>query len=193
MLGETFFSEFNTAYKVSNSTERTTESSTKYSTSITSQKGTSALPLTAAKSNSVFSTKDVEVTKKFTRVIVSNTEPTSETITRSMPEKSSSITKSLNSAESNKADKAADFTIAASATVLAVGLIIFITVVVVSIIRLSKTNNGGTKRVHRQKTHGEDRSSVSSDPSSWYNFHIKRPILRTKWTYPHQKDMHLRW
>ncbi|CAG2210018.1 unnamed protein product [Mytilus edulis] len=123
---------------------------------------------------------------KSTRVKIANTEPTSVTKTQG---KSASATK----AESNKADKTTNFTIAASATVLAVGLIIFITVVVVSIVRLSKTKNGGTKGFNRRKTHEEDRSSVSSDPSSWYNFHIKRPLFKTKWTNPRQNDMHLRW
>ncbi|VDI60034.1 Hypothetical predicted protein [Mytilus galloprovincialis] len=123
---------------------------------------------------------------KSTRVKIANTEPTSVTKTQG---KSASATK----AESNKADKTTNFTIAASATVLAVGLIILITVVVVSIVRLSKTKNGGTKGFNRRKTHEEDRSSVSSDPSSWYNFHIKRPLFKTKWTNPRQNDMHLRW
>ncbi|XP_071153471.1 protein mesh-like [Mytilus edulis] len=208
-----------TKHQTTESTTESTKHQTTESTTQTSQKESSKSSLSAVITNSVPSRINVKITSapqsstttipktkpvsekftqsnfhiKSTRVTKSKTEPTSVTKTLSLAGKSTSATKSLNSVESNKADKAADFTIAASATVLVVGLIIFITVVVVSIVRLSKTKNGDTKRYQRRKTHEEDRSSVSSDPSSWYNFHIKRPLFKTKWTNPRQNDMHLRW
>ncbi|CAC5420802.1 Sushi, nidogen and EGF-like domain-containing protein 1,Alpha-tectorin [Mytilus coruscus] len=133
---------------------------------------------------SVKSTSSIDI--KSTQDSIFDNGQTSEAIAGSTTRKLSSTLKSSYTNESTDTD---NFTIAISVTISVVCLVIVVTVVAVAMAKISKERKDGSNRYEIRKSYEEDRSSTKSDPSSWYNFQIKRPLFGQEW--PHQQPNHL--
>ncbi|XP_071123953.1 uncharacterized protein [Mytilus edulis] len=112
---------------------------------------------------------------------------TSEAIDGSTTRKSSST---LKSSDTNESTGTSNFTIAISVTISVVCLAIVVVVVAVAMVKISKQRKGGLNRYQVRKSYEEDRSSTNSDPSSLYNFQIKRPLFGQEWSHQQLNHSH---
>ncbi|CAC5408993.1 unnamed protein product [Mytilus coruscus] len=133
---------------------------------------------------SVKSTSSIDI--KSTQGSIVGNEQISEAIAGSTTRKLSST---LKSSDTNESTGTGNFTIAISVTISVFCLAIVVTVVAVAMVKISKQRKGGLNRYEIRKSYEEDRSSTNSDPSSLYNFQIKRPLFGQEWS--HQQPNHL--
>ncbi|VDI32036.1 Hypothetical predicted protein [Mytilus galloprovincialis] len=134
---------------------------------------------------SVKTTSSIDI--KSTQDSIVDNAHTSEAIDGSTTRKSSST---LKSSDTNESTGTNNFTIAISVTISVVCLAIVVTVVSVAMVKISKQRKGGLNRYQVRKSYEEDRSSTNSDPSSLYNYQIKRPLFGQEWSHQQLNHSH---